>query len=125
MNEKNDDIAHPDIVSIPLQTSDYWPNSIIRHRQVPPLIGWAAARGRLDPEAWILYAMVFLWQFPHFMAIAWMYRDDYARAGYLVLPTGGSKDRVVIWLIWQSFVISLALIPMGFLPSGSGGFAPG
>ena len=55
---------------------------------VPPLIGWAAARGRLDPEAWVLYAMVFLWQFPHFMAIAWMYREDYSRAGYLVLPAG-------------------------------------
>src|ERR1700693_1625460 len=53
---------------------------------VPPLIGWAAARGRLDPAAWVLYAMVFLWQFPHFMAIAWMYREDYARAEYLVLP---------------------------------------
>src|ERR1700726_3655156 len=48
---------------------------------VPPLIGWAAARGRLDPEAWTLYAALFLWQFPHFMAIAWMYREDYDRAG--------------------------------------------
>ncbi len=53
---------------------------------VPPLIGWAAACGRLDLGAWVLYALVFLWQFPHFMAIAWMYREDYARAGYLILP---------------------------------------
>ena len=53
---------------------------------IPPLIGWAAARGSLDPQAWLLFAIVFLWQFPHFMAIAWMYREDYARAGYLVLP---------------------------------------
>ena len=53
---------------------------------VPPLIGWTAARGRLDGEAWILFGIVFLWQFPHFMSIAWMYRDDYARARYLVLP---------------------------------------
>ena len=75
---------------------------------VPPLIGWAAARGRLDPEAWVLYAMVFLWQFPHFMAIAWMYREDYARAGYLVLPLGELRDRFVIW---QSLVLSLVLIP--------------
>ena len=67
---------------------------------VPPLIGWAAARGRLDPEAWVLYAMVFLWQFPHFMAIAWMYREDYARAGYLVLPLDERRDRFVMW---QSF----------------------
>src|SRR5262245_18257836 len=46
----------------------------------PPLIGWAAARGHLDPAAWGLFAIVFLWQFPHFMPIAWMYREDYARA---------------------------------------------
>src|ERR1700676_3971103 len=58
---------------------------------VPPLIGWAAASGRLSPEAWALYAALFLWQFPHFMAIAWMYREDYFRAGYLVLPSGKSK----------------------------------
>jgi|ERR1700688_2956672 heme o synthase len=55
---------------------------------MPPLIGWAAASGRLNIEAWTLYATLFLWQFPHFMAIAWMYREDYDRAGYLVLPTG-------------------------------------
>jgi len=55
---------------------------------MPPLIGWAAASGRLNIEAGILYAIVFLWQFPHFMAIAWMYREDYDRAGYLVLPKG-------------------------------------
>ena len=58
---------------------------------MPPLIGWAAARGRLDAEAWVLFAMVFLWQFPHFMAIAWMYREDYSQAGYLVLPKGESQ----------------------------------
>jgi len=80
---------------------------------VPPLIGWAAARGRLDPEAWALYAMVFLWQFPHFMAIAWMYREDYSRAGYLVLPVGGLRDRAVIW---QSFIVSLVLVPITLMP---------
>src|SRR5207253_432528 len=51
-----------------------------------PLIGWAAASGKLSLEAWILFAILFLWQFPHFMAIAWMYREDYRRAGYFVLP---------------------------------------
>jgi heme o synthase len=81
---------------------------------VPPLIGWAAARGRLDPDAWVLYAMVFLWQFPHFMAIAWMYREDYARAGYLVLPLGERRDRFVIW---QSAAVSLALIPLSLIPA--------
>src|SRR5207253_11268125 len=53
---------------------------------MPPLIGWAAASGKLTFEAWTLFAVIFLWQFPHFMAIAWMYREDYDRAGYLVLP---------------------------------------
>src|SRR5262245_49489604 len=55
---------------------------------MPPLIGWAAARGRLDADAWMLFTVVFLWQFPHFMSIAWMYRGDYQRAGYRVLPRG-------------------------------------
>src|SRR5467141_4877974 len=58
---------------------------------LPPLIGWAAASGRLNSEAWALYAILFLWQFPHFMAIAWMYREDYDRAGYLVLPKGNAR----------------------------------
>jgi heme o synthase len=63
---------------------------------MPPLIGWAGASGRLNMEAWILYAIVFLWQFPHFMAIAWMYREDYDRAGYLVLPKGKTRVPFVI-----------------------------
>jgi len=58
---------------------------------MPPLIGWAAASGRLNSEAGTLYAILFLWQFPHFMAIAWMYREDYDRAGYLVLPKGKAR----------------------------------
>jgi protoheme IX farnesyltransferase len=63
---------------------------------MPPLIGWAAASGHLPLQAWTLYALLFLWQFPHFMAIAWMYREDYDRAGYLVLPHhGGARARFV------------------------------
>jgi protoheme IX farnesyltransferase len=58
---------------------------------MPPLIGYAAASGRLYIEAWTLYSILFLWQFPHFMAIAWMYREDYDRAGYLVLPKGNAR----------------------------------
>ena len=54
---------------------------------LPPVIGWAAATGQLGAEAWALFLIVFLWQFPHFLAIAWIYRDDYARAGYRMLPT--------------------------------------
>jgi protoheme IX farnesyltransferase len=81
---------------------------------MPPLIGWAAARGRLDPDVWLLYGIVFLWQFPHFMAIAWMYREDYARAEYLVLPLNEKRDR---YLFWQSFVASLALLAVSLVPA--------
>jgi protoheme IX farnesyltransferase len=80
----------------------------------PPLIGWAAACGHLDGNAWLLFAIVFLWQFPHFMAIAWMYREDYARAGYVVLPAGKSKDRFVAW---QTLLPSLALLAVALGPA--------
>jgi protoheme IX farnesyltransferase len=80
----------------------------------PPLIGWAAACGRLDGNAWLLFAMVFLWQFPHFMAIAWMYREDYARAGYLVLPGSKAKDHFVAW---QTVLPSLALLAVVLAPA--------
>ena len=88
---------------------------------MPPLIGWAAAAGRLSAEAWVLYAMLFLWQFPHFMAIAWMYREDYARAGFLVLPRGQHRDRFVAL---QSVFPALVLIPLSLLPAllGHAGF---
>jgi protoheme IX farnesyltransferase len=81
---------------------------------VPPLIGWAAASGSLAPQAWQLFAIVFLWQFPHFMAIAWMYREDYARAGYLVLPSGKQRNHLVIW---QTLLPSLALLLLGLIPA--------
>ena len=55
---------------------------------MPPLIGWAAASERFNTAAWTLYALLFLWQFPHFMAIAWMYREDYDRAGYISFAKG-------------------------------------
>jgi protoheme IX farnesyltransferase len=80
----------------------------------PPLIGWAAARGRIDPTAWVLFAIVFLWQFPHFMSIAWIYREDYARAGYLVLPTDDNRDRFVIW---QTVVATLVLFLVCLIPT--------
>jgi protoheme IX farnesyltransferase len=83
---------------------------------MPPLIGWAAASGGLSSEAWVLYVILFLWQFPHFMAIAWMYRDDYARAGYLVLPHG---EQGAQFMSWQAMVPSLVLIPVS-LNAGAG-----
>src|SRR5262249_10480532 len=82
----------------------------------PPLIGWAAARGGLDLLAWGLFAIVYLWQFAHFTPIAWMYRDDYARAGYLVLPSGENRDRFVTW---QTVATSAVLIVVTLLPAMS------
>ena len=76
---------------------------------MPPLIGWAAASGTLSLEAWVLYVLLFLWQFPHFTAIAWMYREDYAKAGYVVLPNGPQIGRFVSW---QALVPSLTLMPV-------------
>lgn len=80
----------------------------------PPLIGCAAAAGRITSEAWLLYAILFLWQFPHFMAIAWMYREDYARAGYLTLPHGQNQAR---FMVWQTLVFSALLVPITLVPS--------
>jgi len=81
---------------------------------MPPLIGWAAASGSLGLGAWVLYAILFLWQFPHFMAIAWMYREDYARAGYRMLPSGGREGR---FMAWQILGFMLALVPVSLLPT--------
>ena len=83
----------------------------------PALIGWAAARGHLDPGAWLLFSIVFFWQFPHFMSIAWMYRDDYYRAGYLVLPGDLTRDRVVVV---QTLLPLLALLLVSLLPVHGG-----
>jgi len=80
---------------------------------MPPLIGWAAASGRLSIEAGILFSVLFLWQFPHFMSIAWMYREDYARAGYLVLPQ--DEHTRTSLAIWQTLVPLLLLAPISLL----------
>jgi protoheme IX farnesyltransferase len=81
---------------------------------MPPLIGWAASSGRLSIGAGMLYAMLFLWQFPHFMAIAWMYREDYDRAGYLVLP----KENVrVPFVILETLLPLFALIAISIMQS--------
>ncbi len=80
---------------------------------MPPLIGFAAATGTLTWEAWVLFAILFLWQFPHFYAIAWMYKDDYARAGIRMLPVvepdGRSTARRIL-------LYSIALIPISLMP---------
>ncbi|MGY8787107.1 MAG: heme o synthase [Fidelibacterota bacterium] len=81
---------------------------------MPPLGGWVAATGQLDPEAWILFAILFLWQHPHFYAIAFMCKEDYARANFQMLPVlekdGKRTNRQIIWH-------SLLLIPVSVMPS--------
>lgn len=81
---------------------------------LPPVIGWAAATNTVSREAWILFGILFLWQLPHFLAIAWMYKDDYARAGFPMLPViepdGRSTAR-------QSVLYAVALLPLSLAPT--------
>jgi heme o synthase len=84
---------------------------------VPPMIGWVAASGRLDLGAWLLFAILFFWQFPHFHAIAWMYREDYARAGILMLPV---VDREGSRTFRQILVTAVALVGVSLLPAIAG-----
>jgi len=81
---------------------------------VPPLIGWAAATGSLDRGAWLLFGILFLWQFPHFYAISWMYREDYARAGILMLPV---VDREGTRTFRQIILYATALVGVSLLPA--------
>jgi protoheme IX farnesyltransferase len=81
---------------------------------LPPMIGWAAVRDSLSQGAWVLFGIIFLWQLPHFLAIAWMYREDYKRAGFPMLPViepdGRSTAR-------QAVVYTAALLPLGLAPT--------
>ena len=85
---------------------------------IPPMIGWTAATGELGTGAWLLFAIVFLWQFPHFHAISWMYREDYARAGILMLPVvdkdGTRTFRQIV--LYAASLVAVSLLPaiMGF-----------
>ncbi|MGB3778468.1 MAG: heme o synthase [Tunicatimonas sp.] len=80
---------------------------------MPPLLGWVAATGIISPEALVIFGIQFIWQFPHFWAIAWVADDDYKRAGFKLLPSGGGKDmRTAV----QIMTYTLFLIPLGLLP---------
>jgi protoheme IX farnesyltransferase len=81
---------------------------------MPPLIGWAAATGRIGIEGLILFSILFLWQFPHFLAIAWIYKDDYARAGIKMLPVVEAEGRVTGQ---QIISYTLMLLPVSMLPA--------
>jgi protoheme IX farnesyltransferase len=84
---------------------------------MPPFIGWVAASGTVTVEAWVLFAILFLWQFPHFLAIAWMYRDDYARAGIKMLPVVEPDGRVTGQ---QIITYTVMLVPVSLLPAVTG-----
>ena len=81
---------------------------------IPPLMGWTASRGYVSVEGWSLFAILFFWQLPHFLAIAWMYREDYARGGFSMLPVvdkdGGRTGR-------QAFSHALGLLPVSLFPA--------
>jgi heme o synthase len=81
---------------------------------MPPLVGWAAARGEIGVTAWVLFAILFLWQFPHFLSIAWMYREDYGRAGIRMLPVVEPDGRVTAQ---QIVLYTLMLLPVSLLPT--------
>ncbi|MFL6283784.1 MAG: heme o synthase [Pyrinomonadaceae bacterium] len=88
---------------------------------MPPLMGWTATTGHAGIEAWALFAILFAWQFPHFLAIAWMYKEDYARAGILMLPVVEPEGRltaqqIVIW--------TLVLVPVSLFPAALGTTGP-
>lgn len=79
---------------------------------IPPVIGWTAAVGRVDAGAWALFAILFVWQVPHFLALAWMYRQDYERGGFMMLPSQDADGYVTA----QACVLSsLLLVPVGLL----------
>lgn len=88
---------------------------------IPPLIGWSAMRGELDAEAVTLFGLLFIWQVPHFLAIAWIYREDYAHAGLQMMsvvdPTGRHSG-------WHMMSYCLALIPVSLLPCWFGQAGP-
>ncbi|MBV9406576.1 MAG: protoheme IX farnesyltransferase [Acidobacteriaceae bacterium] len=102
----------------PLKQKTWWSTTVgAVPGAMPPLIGYTAAANHLNPDAWVLAAILFLWQFPHFYAIAWMYREDYSRAGIRMLPVmepdGESTAR-------QILLYSVLLIPISLLPKWMG-----
>ncbi len=84
---------------------------------LPPLLGWIAATGIIGHEALIIFGIQFIWQFPHFWAIAWVSDDDYKKAGFKLLPSGGGKD---LNTAIQIMIYTLFLIPLGLLPAKFG-----
>jgi heme o synthase len=84
---------------------------------LPPLLGWTASTGSITYEALIIFGIQFIWQFPHFWAIAWVADDDYKKAGFKLLPSGGEKD---LNTAIQIMIYTMCLIPLGLLPAAFG-----
>lgn len=102
----------------PLKTRTTWCTAIgAIPGALPPLIGWVAASGSLSTGGWILFGILFLWQFPHFHAIAWMYREDYARAGIRMLPVVDPEGRATFsQILWGAAI----LVPFSLLGAVAG-----
>src|SRR6266404_5618736 len=81
---------------------------------IPPMAGWVAARGGLDPGAWVLFAILFAWQHPHFYAIAWIFREDYRKAGFKMLPVVEPSGKR---MFRQTIVFSILLLAVSLLPT--------
>ncbi len=80
---------------------------------LPPLMGWTSASNEITLGAWTLFAMLFLWQFPHFLAIAWMYRKQYAKAGILMLPVVEPEGKITAK---QIMIFTILLLPISIAP---------
>jgi protoheme IX farnesyltransferase len=106
----------------PLKRKSEW-NTIIGAipGALPPLMGWAAVRGEVDPLGWTLFAILFFWQMPHFMAIAWMYREDYEKAGFVMMPsvTGGGPRTGRQAISHTVFLIIASLMPFTMKLAGA------
>jgi protoheme IX farnesyltransferase len=106
------------LVYTPLKRVTWW-NTVIGAipGALPPMGGWTAATGSIDLGAWVLFLILFIWQHPHFYAIAWMYRDDYERGGFKMLPVVAPDGRsTFLQVIWFSVI----LIPASLLPTALG-----
>ncbi len=84
---------------------------------IPPVMGWTAATGRLEPGAWVLFAILFVWQIPHFLAIAWLYRADYARGGFRMLPVVDPEGRATFRIV---VLYCVGLIPVAWTATLAG-----
>ena len=102
----------------PLKQRTWWSTTVgAIPGAMPPMIGFAAAAGVITRESWVLFAILFLWQFPHFYSIAWMYKEDYARAGIQMLPVVEPDCRSTAR---QIVLYGIALIPVSLIPSALG-----